>query len=427
MSKKFFDIIPPEEKIEENERRIKESFNVKGQTPKNFFKEKTKLKKIFLKSSLILIVSFFVVLAIGFFIFQKTEIEIFPIMETIVLDEEFVIDLNLKKIDFELMSIPGKLFEDQRQLQKNFLAKGKAEIKKKATGIITVYNEHSSSSRTLVPSRFISADGKLFWSTQTITIPGYKNEKGKIIPGEKEVKVEAVEAGEEYNIGPTTFVLPALAGTSSYMTIYAKSFSSMSGGVVGEVPKVMEEDLKSAENLLILEAKEESKEYLLDFLPDGFILLDEAISQEILEKTFSAESGDLENSFDLSIAVKSSAFSFLKSDLDNLVENFIISNINPEEDFFKKTLAVDYQLESVDLSDGKLNLKLKIKAEIFKKIEQDNLKKFLLGKSFEEAGIFLNSFSKEFDFNFKKRPFFKKNIADDIDKIDININFDYKK
>lgn len=422
MPKKFFDIIPPKEGHEE--RHIEKPLESQKRARKKIFEKKPILKGVFLKSSLFLIVSFFVVLIIGFFIFQKTEIEILPITETTIFEGEIVIDLNLEKNDFDLMIMPGKLFEDQRQVQKTFSATGKAETKKKATGVITVYNEYSTSSRTLVPSRFISADGKLFWSTQTITIPGYKTDKGKIIPGEKEVGVEAAEAGQEYNISPTTFALPALAGTSLYTTIYAKSFSPMSGGVVGEVSKITEEDLRSAENLLILEAKEESKKYLSGFLPDGFVLIDEAISQEILEKKFSAESGELRDLFDLEITVKSSGFSFSKSDLDSIVENFIVSKIGAEEDFLRKTLFVDYSLKSDDLSEGKLTLGLEIKAEIFKKTEQEDLKKVLLGKSIEEAEIFLSSFSEEFNFNFKRRPFLKKTIAEDMDKIDIYINFD---
>ncbi|KPJ54933.1 hypothetical protein AMJ47_02580 [Parcubacteria bacterium DG_72] len=416
MVKKFFDIIPPE-RIEKKEQELTPAKKEKPFVPK-------KKRRILLKGSIFLVLSLFLIVLLGFFLFPKSEIEIKPKKFTITLQDKVVVDLNAENYSFENKVMPGSISEDERILERDFASTGKAVAEKKATGTIVVYNEYSTSPRSLVPSRFVSADGKLFWSTKSITIPGYKKEGGKIIPGEREVEVEAAKPGEEYNIGPSTFALPALAGSALYTTIYARSFSSMTGGAIGEVSQITGQDLKNAQDVLVKEAKELSREALSARLPLGYILLDETISQQVLEASTSAKAKDLADSFKYKTTVESSAFSFKKEHLDSFINSLINFNIKEDEKFLEDSLNISYSSGPVDLDSGSLVLEIKVQVQVYKNIDIQELKKALLGKTTTEAEMLLRSLEEISEFTLKNRPFLRKKIPEDMERVEVRLRVD---
>jgi len=411
MSKKIFDIIPPEKIKEEKE------------TVQPILTEK-KTPKVFLKITIFLFILLIMFLVSGFFLFPEAEIKIWPKARTITAEQRIVIDLNVDFSDFENGIILGEFLEKEKTFKKTFSSTGKATKEQKATGTIIVYNEYSTSNRTLIPSRFVSADGKLFWSTEKIIVPGASYQGGKLVPGEKEVKVEAAKPGEEYNIEATTFALPALAGSSLYTTIYARSFSPMTGGFIGEVLQVTEEDLKKAENELIESSKKENLEILKKDLSGGLILIEEAVHQEILETNSSNKAGDLVDTFDFEAKINSNAFAFKELDAIAIANKVINSNIEEGEKLKEKNLILDYSFESVDMEAGKMVLTLNIRIGAYKDINMIKLKKALLGKSLGEAEIFLNNLTEVSRVELKNKPFLRKNLPADLEKVKVILILD---
>lgn len=437
MPKKFFDIIPP--KIETVPRRRtvpgKEKLELKkGIEPSpQHIKEKNRFKRVFLKSLVFCLALLIPLVVAGFLFLSKVEIEIWPETDILSLKETVTIDLDTTERNFETKTIPGKIFTDVKFASQNFSASGKMLKEEKATGIIRVYNAYSASSRTLVPSRFVSSDGKLFWSIKKITIPGMRYEKGKLVPGEIDVEVMAAEPGEDYNIEPSTFALPALAGTALYTTIYGRSFSPMTGGFKGEISQITQEDLEEAEGILIEKLKRESKEFLKTALPTDFILLDETISQEIIEAESSAEALAEAESFDFQAKVKSEGLAFKKSDMEDFSKNCINLNISEDKKFQEESLEINYFPETlastgeaggIDLESGKIILNLEIKVKIYSDIDLDGLKKALFGKSLNETKIFLENLPRVNKIEIKSWPFLKKKVPENIDKIEIMLNLD---
>lgn len=412
MPKKFFDIIPPERVtvVSKGDSHLKVTV-----TPK---------KRIFLKSLIFCLALLVLVGVAGFFFFSKVEIEIWPETEILSFKETVIIDLNAEHADLEAKIIPGKVFSDQKFTSQEFSASGKILKEEKATGIIRVYNAYSTSARTLIPSRFVSAEGKLFRSVKKIIIPGGRYEKGKFIPGEMDVGVQAAEAGPDYNIEPTTFALPALAGTSLYTAIYGRSFSPMTGGFKGEVSQVTQEDLEKAENVLAEELKKESREFLKSTLPTDFVLLDGAISQEIVEIDSSVEAGAGVESFNLQIKVKSEGLGFKRLDIENFVKNCISLDIPEGKKIQEESLEINYSSESINLESGEIVLNLDIKVKVYSDIDLTKLKKALLGKSFKEAEVFLKDLPQVTKVEIKSWPFLKKKIPEDINKVEIGLRID---
>jgi len=394
MPEKIFDILPPQEKIP--------------------VEKPIKKKRSFLKISLV-----FIVLVIMFLIasslFSEVNIELKPEKETISLEETITIDLTVTERDGSLF--PGQVLEDEKNDSKEFSSSGVAKSEQKAKGTITVYNAYSDSSRTLIPSRFVSADGKLFWSTKKVKLPGRTYNGGKVVPGQIDIEIEAAEPGPEYNIEATTFALPALAGTALYTTIYAKSFSPISGGSTGEVAQVIEEDLEQAQISLFEELKNKSKDSFKTISSQGLVFLPETVSSKIMEESTSKEADDIADSFTYDMKIESQTIVFSQSDIDE----FIQENLEVEENKVMKDLNISYSVK--DIEDDKLVLDIKIEANIYEDINIENVKKAVAGKSIKEAELFLNNLAGVESVKINSW-FLKRNISDDLNKIEAVLRVD---
>jgi hypothetical protein len=405
MPEKIFDIIPPkkENKIILEEKRI------------------VRKKRSFLKTSLFFIILLVVLGITGFLLFSKVEIELILETETLSFEEIITVDLTVEQREGSLF--PGQVLTNESFASKEFLASGKAADEQKAKGVIRVYNSYSESARTLVPSRFVSADGKLFWSIEKTKIPGLTYNKGKIVPGEVDVLVEAAEAGEEYNIESTTFALPALAGTALYTTIYAKSFSPMSGGSKGEVAQITKQDLEIAKDSLSKELKNQNKSSFETVVSQGLIFLGGTVSDKIIEESSSNESGDVVDSFIYDMKVESKAFVFKESDIQDFAKEQIGLKIEQNKIIKQDSLKINYSVEEIDFGTGKLILTLNIEAKVYEDINLDDVKKAISGKSLKQASILLNNLSgvKSIDI---KSWFLKKNVPDELEKVEIVLRVD---
>ena len=361
---------------------------------------------------------------VGFSFFSKLEVEIWPKTDSLGFRQNITVDLRAENIDFDNNIIKGQLLDNEQLLSQEFSASGQTIKEDKSRGVITVYNAYSASSRTLIPSRFVSSNGKLFWSIEKAILPGARYEKGKLIPGEKNIEVEAAESGEEYNIEPTTFALPALAGTALYIKIYAKSFSSMSGGFKGEIAQITQLDLDQAEAVLTEKLKQASKDFFKTKISDNLVLLDEAVSHNISDINSSQKVGSGAESFNLEAKIKSRAIVFEKSNVENLVKNRINLDIGENQKIKEESLEINYFLKEIDLDSGKLVLDLEVKAKVYQAIDLDELKKALLGKSINEAKLFLNNFSELDRAELKSWSFLRRRIPEDVNKLELKFNLD---
>ncbi len=427
--KKIFDIFPPESKVPSIERargllsslEKTESFSAKktSRKPKAFLRDKKKWLIICFPLFLIMVGIFFN------FVLSQTEIIIWPETETLNFKERVTVDSKANQSNLRERIIPGKVFEDQRSLSQQFSSSGKTLKKAKAKGIIRVYNNYSTSPQILVATtRFVSDTGKLFRSIKRVIIPGGNYEKGKLVPGYLDVEVEAAEPGPDYNIGPATFSIPGFVGTPKYTAFYGKSFSPMEGGFLGEVPQILEKDLEEAKKILVERIKKESQDSIKKMVSEDFILLDEGISQEIIEAVSLYPVGAEVEKFDFQVKIKSKTIGFRKSELENFAEEFIILNTPEDKKFQPRSLKIGYSLESANIEKGEINLNLDFSGKIFTKIDEISLKKALMGKSLSETQMLLQEYPKIIKAQLKVFPFWIKKVPSDEEKIKIRLIVD---
>lgn len=128
-----------------------------------------------------------------------------------------------------------------------------------ATGMVTIYNEKSYVQPLIPTTRLLSEEGIIFRLKDRVVVPAN---------GSVEAEVYADEGGKDAEIGPTKFTIPGLKeDTQKY--IYATSSDYMKGGV-RTYGVVSEDDLKKAEDELVVKLGKLGKENLSSLFPDRY-------------------------------------------------------------------------------------------------------------------------------------------------------------
>ena len=367
-------------------------------------------------------------------LFLKAEIIIWPETSEAYFSEKIEIDSSAIISDYENRLIVGEIFEIEKEESRSFFSSGKEGKGKKAEGTLKVYNNYSSSPQPLVANtRFISADGKLFYSTERITIPGRREEKGKTVPGEIEVLIRAAEEGKEYNIERTSkFSIPGLQGTALYTSIYAENPEPISGGYSGELHLITEQDIKDAKNVLLSDLSEKARTELEEKILSGFVIEKELIEEEILEESFSPGIGENSELFQYSMKINLRIISFKKSDFEKIIEVYLNEvpynqekneEIFPKKEIFKESLEFDFRPEIINFRGGRAVLNVDSSILVYSGINERAFKKSLARKKLEEVETIMKNYSEIEKFELKYRPFWIKAMPNE-NKIKITLRIE---
>lgn len=415
-NKKIFDIIPPKTKKITTEDFRKEKYEEEEEII-----EKTEEKKTFfspfLKISVLVVVIVILIAGIIHFRWSKIEIEIWPEIKNLNFETKVIIDTKADKFDILNMVIPGKIFEEEKVFSQKFNSTGKAIKEEKAKGVIRVYNNYHLPQTLIATTRFQPAVEKVlyFRTVKTITIPA----KSYL-----DVEVVADRPGEDYNIEPSTFSIPGLAGTPQYYSIYGKSSSPMVGGAKGETKVVSKEDLERAKNILIKKIENEAKNYLKEKISEDYILLDKAIDFEIIEATSSVSENVSADSFDFNLKAKIKTISFKKSDLESFSSDLFNLKFPQTNKMVKKEIKNDYSFNSFNLETGNIVLNLKILVKTSQDINISDLKEKISGKKIKEVKFLLGEISEINKYKIKVFPFWLNRIPLNSDKTIVKLMID---
>lgn len=381
--------------------------------------------KFFTPKKIITFFIFIALLAVGFivfFILPNAQIFITPQKESAQFESEIVVDKNIDTIIKEDNSIPGQVFELEVSDLRVFPSTGEKNVEEKAKGVITVYNQYSSSSQTLVKStRFYSSDKKVFRLINNEVIPGAIIEEGKIIPSTKDVEVIADEAGEIYNIGPSDFVIPGFEGTPKYTSFYGKSAEPMTGGAKGKVKVATKEDIDGAIAIVSAELKNKAKEEFDKKIPANLKIMKEAQIVEVLESKASLKPDQPGNEFSVSVRAKAWGMAFDEKNAVSLIEQNINDKISENKVLIPSTIKIDYKNIKIDNNRNNLYLSCQIETDVAWKLNEDEIKNNLLGKNEIDVRKYLSSLMEVDTARVVFWPFWVNKIPNNKNKIKIII------
>lgn len=365
------------------------------------------------------------VVAIGlvcYFSLSKAEIQIKPKTETMQFKTELNIDKNVAFFDLEKNKIPGQLFQVEKEGQREFPATQEKEVQEKAKGIIIVYNQYSSAPQTLVKgTRFVSEKEKLFRTIETVVIPGAQIEEGQIIPSSIDIYVEAAEPGKDYNIGSSTFTIPGFKGTPKHAGFYGKSTQPMSGGAIGKVKVVSAEDIQGAKDILTVELKKKAKEELEKKIPADLNVIKDASIQEVVESSSSVEANQPAEKFTIKVKVAAKTLGFIKNEAVSLINDNLKGKISGNKTLIPDTMEINYSVTDINLEKGTAKLSCDVKERLVSRVDIEEIRRGLLGKSEVEVRQYLSSRLEIESAKLIFWPFWVKKIPSKESKIKITI------
>lgn len=352
----------------------------------------------------------------------KAEILISPATETISLEEKISANRSAAGVDTEKKIIPAIYLEEQQEATKQFSATGSASNDGKATGTIKIYNKISPASPlTLkVGTHFLSDSGKYFVTLSRVVVPAMQRKT----PGSISVKVQAEESGPSYNIGSSKFSVPKLSGTPYYLNIWADSSSAMTGGFTGKVKKVTRDDIEGAKSTLAATVLDQAEAVLRAQLSEDQVLLDGAISRDVVEATSSVKADTVAEAFNETVKVKISALVFKKSDLDAFVKGNIISQLPEGTNYIPESVSIAYTPDIIDIKGGVARVNVQISAQTYYEIDGAVVVELLSGKSASEINTIINDVygDKVFEVRVNFWPFWVKKAPKDVDRIKVNLD-----
>jgi hypothetical protein len=316
-------------------------------------------------------------------------------------------------LSYELLTLEA---EGERQVS----VSGSEEVSEQATGTITIYNEYSTGVQRLIKNtRFESPEGYIYRIQESVVVPGItKNAEGETVPGQIDAEVFADAPGEEYNIGPSRFVIPGLEGSDQYDRMYAESTQTFSGGFEGEQYLIDEGDLASAQDALHTELETALRERLGEERPLGFTLLDEAVTFAY-DSLPSADAG--EGKATIRERVRLNVPLFKDENLAQFIAQNTVADYADEAVLLQNANDISFAYGEETVSDisiaSQLSFTLTGKGTLVWQFDEEALRKDLQGVSRTLLLSVLSEYPAILRAEAKIHPFWKKSFPENTDDI----------
>ncbi|MEK7160469.1 MAG: hypothetical protein AAB724_00415, partial [Patescibacteria group bacterium] len=360
--------------------------------------------------------------AVGYFVLPKADILITPKAEAIDQSMNVLVDKSTGKIDSSQNKIPAQLLKLDKKETRDFATTGQRQVNEKAKGVMTIYNEYSSTPQSLVEkTRFVSENGKVFRSTKTVTVPGAKINEGKIVSSSIEVEVIADQPGSEYNVEPGRFKIPGFQGTPKYDAFYGETKVIMAGGASGLMKVVSQEDIDKAKEIIWTTLQPALDQESKAQIPSNLKLLDGAF--KIVQSQVSANQavGEPAENFSLTVKGTATVMLFDENDIIELIKKKFTVKIGDDKDLIIKPGQLDYQNLVIDMNRGQMNLEVKINGQIVWRVNLNDIKQALLGFRADAVKAYLGNHPEVAEIKVGLWPFWVKSIPANPVKVIISV------
>jgi hypothetical protein len=150
--------------------------------------------------------------------------------------------------------------------------------------------------------------------------------------------------------------------------------------------------------------------------------LAEALSEEIAKKTYSKNVGDQANEFSLNLSVNYKGLAYSDTDLKTIVSKLVETNV--PENFQLDLSQTETQADVSKVEKDKLTFLAKFRAKLVPKIDQEKIKKQIVGKTLPEVEQILKGYDNVLGSDIKltpsfpgplmRLPFIEKNIKTEV-------------
>lgn len=357
-------------------------------TFENKINKRFDIKRFVTKSSNLVVVAGIVgvlLLFLGALLFLvKAEVKIFVEPRILEKDAQVIADPNQKQINEEAKIIPGQIVETEVSGSGNSTATGKKQVGDPAKGTVVIRNK-TDSAIALSKGTILSSSNNLKFNLDlSVTIASRSADDGTW--GKATGTVTAQAVGADGNLASSSDLT-----VSGYTTdkLVAKSEGNFSGGTSKEVTVVSDADQKKLLAQLTSDLRRQAQQKLQEKLPDKKVL-QEALSEEILKRSYSKNINDQASEFSLNLNVRYKGTAFEDKDLRLFVSKLVTTQV--PEGFQLDLAETETQADVSKLEkDGKLIFLARFKAKLLPKIDTDKIKNQIKFKTPSEVESILKS------------------------------------
>lgn len=372
---------------------------------------------------LFLIVCLVVAGIVAYLVLPQAKIEILPKQELLTFELEVVANPETSQPDLSLNKIPGQLISVTSSQSQKFEATDENYVASKAKGRLRIYNNFNSQEQVLIATtRFVPEGTDLvFRIPQRVVVAGAKIVGDKIEPSFIEVEVVADQPGIEYNIGPATFKIPGFLGSPKYEGFYGRSLEPMRGGSQGQGKTVSEDDVNRAKESLTALLQEIAQDDLTKKIPANLKFLSQCQQRKLINLETSAEPGDAVENFIAKAEIELVAIVFDESDLKELVEQNILSQISDKKHSLPQTQIFEYLECQIEPQPQQARFKVRVQEKAAFKIDQDKLFQDLVDKDAQELENYFKSYEGVDKARVSFWPFWVKKIPNNKQNFELKI------
>lgn len=189
--------------------------------------------------------------------FAGAKVTVSPVTNSATIASDMSATLGAGDLPFQIVTV-------EKTATTNVPAESTVTAADPASGTIAITNRQTTAQALIKNTRFQTPDGLIFRIRDSISIPA---------GGTITVTVYADEAGEKYNVGPTTFTVPGLNGTSAFDQVTAKSNAAMTGGFAGTRPSVAQATKDKQYGTMQGTLTTDLGKELASKIPEGYVLV----------------------------------------------------------------------------------------------------------------------------------------------------------
>lgn len=344
-------------------------------------KEKPKKKPHFRNIAVLVVISLILLLSLAvYLLLPKAEIKIFVEPKVVEKDTTVVADPDQKEVDENAKIIPGQIVNTEISGSAKDNASGKKQIGDPAKGTVIIYNKSNESKQLGKGTALTSSNGLKFTLDVSVTIASQSAADSGITYGKTNATATASVVGADGNLASGSELT---IGNLSSSQVSAKAEGNFSGGTSKTVTVVSSDDQNRLLASLGSNLKKQAQQKLQEAQSEKKIL-EEALNEEILKKSFSKNINDQASEFSLNLTAKYKGTAFEDKDLKLIVSKLVTTDV-PEG--FELNLA-DTETQA-DVSkvekDGKLIFLARFKAKLLPKIDEEKVRNQIKGKGVMEA------------------------------------------
>lgn len=348
---------------------------VNHQSPDRAKQLRSKKLKLFLGLLILLLI-----MGLFYFYYLKAVVILAMTSEPLEKNIDILVDSNITKLDIDRSAISGELQETEKESKQTYSATGTKDVGEKTTGVLKVTNPTGDQQIISSGTEFKSADNLSFLATESITVPkatASVDSLGNVVKlsGTANIKVQAKEAGENYNVSPTSFVI---IGNSR---ITAENIAVLTGGSSRKVTIISEDDVNKAKDALFQQLQEDNKNELIK-KSDPQTIDSNSISHNIVSFNINKNIGDEIDSFEATLKLHSRTLSFLENDYRQMIADILNKELSSDKELLlSENDEITTNFNQPDYSTGIMTLNGKVKTNMVTKINDEDLKKNITGKN----------------------------------------------